>query len=198
MGKAELLADLRERTKSLELSEKEFWKAPEFSGGIAKGIVVELLGNARTEWLLQFFCQYPDHYIFWCERDSFINPTAIHQRGVGLPRIKFVNSSGDLQPVLRLALESQFYPFLIAPNRLTDIKAFQRLSLLAEKSKSTVFLLAEQKFSQAWPISLQLEINFSEKGLSVQVQRQKHGQSSEPDLKGNFEESSKETSRGDG
>lgn len=174
MGKAELLADLRERTRSIELPEKEFWKAPHFPSGIAKGIVVELLGNARTEWLLQFFCLYPDHYIFWCEREAFINPTAIHQRGVGLERIKFINSRGDLQQVLRIALESKFYPFVLAPNRMTDIKSYQRLNLLAEKSKSTIFLLAEKNFSQAWPISLQLEINFCKTGISVQVQRQKH------------------------
>lgn len=175
MGKSEILRDLRLKTGLIELPEKEFWSAPHFPSGIAKGIVVELLGNARTEWLLQLFTMHPDHYILWCERETSVSPTAIFQRGVGLERIKFVISGGDLQQPLRLALESQHYPFIIAPNRFTEITTFQRLSLLAKKAKSTVFLLGDQNFSQAWPISLQLEITHDDETFAINIQRQKHG-----------------------
>lgn len=158
------------------MSDREFWRAPGTVSGVAKGIVAELLGNARTEWLLQLFALHPEPFIFWCERDTQVNPTAIHQRGVGLERIKFVRCAGDLQPVLRLALESQFYPFIVAPNQFQDVKIFQRFHLLAEKSKSTLFLLGDQTFSSAWPISLQLEINSSASGdFEFFTQRQKHG-----------------------
>lgn len=175
MGKSELLHELREITGSIGLQDKELWNAPDFPSGVARGIVAELIGNARTEWLLQLFTLHPEHYILWCEREPKANPTAIHQRGVRLERIKFVNSAGDLQQPLRLALESQFYPFIIAPNRFDDIKTYRRFHLLAEKSKSTLFLLADQKLSQAWPISLQLEINFSDRGFQITAHRQKHG-----------------------
>ncbi len=174
MGKAELLRDLKQRTGILDFAQKEFWSAPNFSAGVARGIVVELLGNARTEWLLRLFANYPENYIFWCEREPQANPTAIYQRGVALERIKFCQSSGDLQQILRLALESQLYPFIVAPTRFEDVKIFQRFHLLAEKSKCTVFFLADQKFSQAWPISLQVEINSAEDDFQITVQRQKH------------------------
>lgn len=177
MGKAEIVRDLRQRTGSIEFPSKEFWSAPNFPSGVARGIIVELLGNARTEWLLKLLSLHPAHYILWCEceSESHVNPAAIHQRGVRLERIKFVNTAGDLQQPLRLALESQHYPFIIAPNRFKEIKVFQRLHLLAEKSKSTLFLLGDGSFSQAWPISLQLEINYSDHGFEIRVQRQKHG-----------------------
>lgn len=175
MGKAELLRQLREQTGSLHISEKEMWQAPSFAPGIARGIVAELLGNARTEWLLALFALHPEHFIFWCEREMQANPTAIQQRGITLNRVKFINSAGDLQQPLKTALESQQYPFVIAPNRFTDIKTYQRFKLLTEKSKSTLFLLAKEEFSSAWPISLQLEINFCEEGFQIEVQRQKHG-----------------------
>lgn len=175
MGKPELLRELRERTQAISEPYKEFWRAPGLPCGVPKGVIVELLGNAKTEWLVEIFKIYPEPYIFWCQEEERINPTALHQRGVELSRIKFVNFGENLQQPLRLALESQFYPFLVAPNKFQDIKIFQRFHLLAEKSKSTVFFLTEKKFSLAWPISLQLEINSSDSGYQIEVHRQKYG-----------------------
>ena len=175
MGKSELLLSLRQITRSIEHTDREFWAAPAFSAGVAKGIIAELIGNACTEWLLHLFCLNPEPFIFWCENESKVLPTAILQRGVELHRIKFVRGGNNLHQLLRIALESQHYPFVVAPQRITDVTGFQRLHLLAEKSKSTVFLLNGNCFSQAWPISLQLKINFAEDGFDIFVQRQKHG-----------------------
>lgn len=176
MGKPELLRQLRELTGGNLNTQKEFWSTPGFQSGVARGILVELLGNARTEWLVNLFLANPEPYILWCERKSQVLPTALIQRGIKPHRIKFLVSDGDLHIPIRIALESQFYPFVVAPNHMTDVTAFQRLHLLAEKSKSTVFLLGHKKFSQAWPISLQLEINNTPDGPQIEVHRQKHGQ----------------------
>ena len=175
MSKHELLRNLREQVGITHLQLREFWSAPQFPSGVARGIIVELLGNARTEWLLQLFKMHPEAYILWVEKESLINPTAIYQRGVNLERIRFVHSKSNLQQPLRMALESQHYPFIVAPNSFLEVRIFQRLSLLAEKSKSTLFLLADQKFSTAWPISLQLDIQQKENQFDIFVQRQKHG-----------------------
>ena len=175
MSKADLLLQLKEQTAKILNSEKEFWSSPQFSSGIAKGIIVELLGNARIEWLIQVFMANPSPYILWCEKKPQILPTALIQRGLQPHRIKFVITD-KFQP-LRLALESQHYPFVVAPHLMTSVSSFQRLHLLAEKSKSTVFLLGGKKFSAAWPISLQLEINNSDEGFEISVHKQKHGRS---------------------
>lgn len=175
MGNPQILDDLRELTKVIQMTSKEYWNAPDFKAGVTKGIIVELLGHSRSEWLLALFKSYPDHLILWFEEEPSINPTAIHQRGVALERIKFVNSKDDFQQPLRLAIESGHYPFIIAPNRFKEIRIFQRLQLLANKSKCTLFFLADKKFSSAWPISLQLEIQSNDETFDVKVHRQKQG-----------------------
>lgn len=175
MSRAETIKHLRLLSGLNEVQTKEFWVAPAFPSGVAKGIVVELLGNARTEWLFQFFLLHPEPFIYWCESEPQVNPLAMHQRGLALERIKFVNSKGNLQQAVRLALETGHYPFIVAPSRFDEVRIFQRFQLLAEKTKSTVFLLGEAKFSSAWPISLQLEITNSSRGFKIEVVRQKHG-----------------------
>ena len=175
MGQPDRLAELRLLTKSVELGHKESWQAPSLDLGVPKGVLVELIGNARTEWLLKLFALHQDNLIIWCEREPTVAPTAIHQRGIDLKRIKFINSKGDLQQPLRTALESQLYPFIVAPQRFEDVNIFRRLSLLAEKSKSNIFFLPKDGLSNAWPISLQLEINLSDEGFQIQIHKQKHG-----------------------
>ncbi len=173
--RADLVRELRQLTGAIESTNKEFWMAPDFASGVAKGIVVELSGNAKTEWLLALFKMHPEPFIFWCEKEIKANPAAFYQRGIKLERIKFITHTGDLLPALRLALESQHYPFVVAPTYVDDIKTFQRFNLWAEKSKSTLFFLSDKKLSTAWPISLQLHINFSETGFDIDIVRQKHG-----------------------
>ena len=175
MGTAELLRSLREQTNSIHSVHREFWTTPTFPSGVAKGIISELMGNARTEWLISFFKQYPEQLILWCEHETRINPTAIFQRGLNLERIKFVKVTDNIHQIIRLALESQLYPFIVAPTTFDDITMFHRLHLLAEKSKSNLFLLGDKKFQPAWPISLQLEINYVDDEFSIQAQRQKYG-----------------------
>lgn len=180
MGKAEVLLQLRSmlNTPGLSgegLSQKQFWAAPHFSSGVAKGIVVEVAGNACTEWLLALFKMNPEPLIFWCERASKIHPTAIRQRGVKLSRIKFLNTTTDLQQPLRMALESGHYPFIVAPNNFEQVPIFQKFHLLAEKAESTLFLITEKELTPAWPISLQLEINAAPQGFDITVHRQRHG-----------------------
>ena len=176
MGQPELLRKLREEIGNGPINEREFWKAPELSSGIARGIVAELIGNASSEYLLEVFKIHPEHFIFWCDKSARLNAAAVSQRGVKLSRIKFITTEKDFGPALRIAFEGgQFYPFIVAPSYTSDIKTLQRYHLLAQKSKSTLFLLADKKLSSAWPISLQLEINFSQEGFDVTIHRQKHG-----------------------
>ena len=174
MGKHELIADLRHRIGSVDLIAKESWAAPQLLSGVPKGALVELLGSARTEWLLQFFLMHPEPFILWCETKQQVNPTAIYQRGIPLERIKFINTL-ELQQPLRMALDSGQYPFIVAPQTFAEIKIFQRLQLCAEKSKATVFFLPFEQFSSAWPISLQLDIATDDLGFNIAVQRQRYG-----------------------
>lgn len=175
MSKAAVLLELRQKTGSKVLSDREMWKAPDLESGVARGIIVELLGNARVDWLIDLFKMNPQQLIFWCKTEAQVHPVALKQRGVNLERIKFIHSTGDLQQPLRVALDSQLYPFIVAPNGFTEVRIFQRFHLLAEKSKSTLFLLGEKDFSPAWPISLQMEISNTPQGFNIDIHKQKHG-----------------------
>lgn len=174
----DVIADLRRRTGSLDLIPRESWRAPGVESGIAKGIVAELLGNAKTEWLCEFFKTHPENFILWCEIHQPVYPPALSQRGIALERIQFLRLTKEPYQALRIALESQFYPFVVCPQIFPEIKSLQRLNLLADKAKSTVFLLSSEEPSQAWPLSLQMEINFSEEEtFLIDIHRQKHGAS---------------------
>lgn len=175
MATAEVLHKLRLEIGGNAEINKQIWSAPKMDVGVAQGIVCELLGNARTEWLIDFFRQHPEEYIFWCEREQRISPLAIRQRGVDLKRILFVDSGEDLQKILHRTLESAQYPFIVSPHQFTDVRSLQRLHLLAGKAQSTVFLLPQNQFSQAWPVSLQLDINFLDDEFQVDIVRQKYG-----------------------
>lgn len=154
-----------------------FQEAPGISGGIANGLVVELMGNARVEWLCAFLRIHPEYRVFWCEKDSSILPTALQQRGVSLERLTFGKFGSDMRKPIRQIITSQLFQVVVAPNLYTDINTFKAFQLLAEKGNSTLFLLGEKKPSTAWPIALQLQIgrrSFSDE-LNVEVIRQKHG-----------------------
>jgi len=175
MATAELLHKLRIEIGGNSQIDKTIWKAPSLAHGVAEGVVCELLGNARTEWLIQLFRMHPDKRIFWCEKEQRISPLAIRQRGVDLDRILFMDSSVDHQKILHRTLESSTYPFIVSPQLSNDVKTLQRLHLLCGKGKSTLFFLPDKQFSQAWPVSLQLDVNFLDDEFKVEVVRQKYG-----------------------
>lgn len=150
-------------------SPQEFWSAPQCPGGVPRGVVVELLGPARTEWLLAFLKQNSDLQIFWAEREQRILPTAIQQRGVDLERVSFGLFPEDMLVPLRKVIQSQIFEVVVSPNSWSEVKVFKAFQMMAEKARSTVFLMGDKEPSKAWPISLQLEIHH-------QAYAQAHGQ----------------------
>jgi hypothetical protein len=172
--KAAKLKLIRAEMVAIEKPTRGYWK-PLGRVLVPQSAVVELLGNARVEWLVQFFIEHPEEKILWCEQEQNINPTALFQRGMDLARVKFINVEDNLQQPLRVALDSQGYRFVVAPTMTDEVRVFQRLQHMAEKSQATVFLMGKEKFSGAWPISLQLQIDASDSGLNVEVFRQKFG-----------------------
>jgi hypothetical protein len=143
--------------------------------GVPKGAIVELLGPAKTEWLLQFLRENESLRIFWAEREQSVLPTAIHQRGVDLQRITFGILGKDPTIALRRIIQSQLYPVVIAPNQFEELRVFKAFQLLTEKSNSVLFLMGQRAPSNAWPISLQMEIHRQGESFQIEVLRQKYG-----------------------
>jgi hypothetical protein len=158
---------------------REFLAAPNLPQGVPRGIIVELVGPQKTEWLIQFLKLQQtnaEFKTFWAERDQKILPTALHQRGLDLTRITFGTFGDDLVIPVRRILQSQLYHTIIAPQKFDEIRVLKAFQLLSEKSNSILFLLGEKKPSNAWPISLQLQIQKKPPAsFHVEVLRQKHG-----------------------
>lgn len=165
------------------LAPKESWKAPHVASGVPKGALVELIGTAKVEWLLTFLQAHPEAQVFWYEKKQKILPTAFVQRGVALERVTFALLEKDLMTSLRRVIQSQIFDVIVGPNEFHEIKTYKALQLLSEKANSTFFLLGGERPSQAWPISMQLQIQrhheksggLSYHHFSVEVLKQKQG-----------------------
>lgn len=177
MASAEKIKHLKLIIGALEqVGPTAYWEAPNLACGVPRGVVVELLGPARTEWFIEFLKLNSELRVFWAERAQQILPTAIHQRGVDLKRITFAMVGDDLIKPLRRVIQSQLYQAVLAPNRFTEIKEFKAFQLFTEKSNSTLFLLGSKEPSNAWPISLQLDIHRSpHQQFKVDILKQRHG-----------------------
>ncbi len=157
---------------------KEFWQAPALPSGIPRGVIVELLGCCRTEWLIQFLVMHPEFKIFWVEKEQRILPTALQQRGLDLTKITFGTFGSNLVQPIRRIIQSRNFEVILAPNLFTEIKVFQAFQIFTEKSNVTLFLFGDKVASTAWPISLQLDINKNNQGgFVIEVLKQKHGKS---------------------
>lgn len=156
---------------------REFIKAPSLCGGLPRGIIVELLGPARTEWFIQLLKLHPTARTFWAEKEQRVLPTSLAQRGLNLNLITFGVFPTDMTTGLRRVIQSQLFQFVMAPNHFSEIRVFKAFQLFTEKSNCVLFLLGDKAPSTAWPISMQLEIfRGPENDFHIEVLKQKHRQ----------------------
>ena len=100
----------------------------------------------------------------------------LHQRGVDLNSIFFATLGDDILSALRKVIQSQLYEVVLAPTAFHEIKILKALQLFTEKSNCTLFLLGDKTPSQAWPISMQLEIHKKDQTrFHVEVLKKRHG-----------------------
>lgn len=159
-----------------QVSDKEFWTAPELPSGVPRGVIVELLGPYKTEWTVQFLAMHSTLKTFWAEKERSVLPTALKQRGVDLGQVKFGTFAADMVQPLRRIIQSQCFDVILAPNAFEEMRIFQAFQLFTEKSNSTLFLFGNKTPSPAWPISLQLEIHKgSTTSFEIEILKQKHG-----------------------
>jgi hypothetical protein len=143
-------------------------------GGIPKGILCEITGSARTEWVLSFLAENDGLKIFWCEERLSILPTAIHQRGVNLKNILIAEAGTKLFQTTRKALRSKLFDCLVLPGAIHEVKMLKALQLFARESNACVLFLSNAP-QAAWAIPLQLRINWSvdSKKYAVEILKSK-------------------------
>jgi hypothetical protein len=160
------LADLREKMKQFEgiSREKEKFLSSDLETGIPRGVLIELFGIGKTEWLIRFLSENAFIKAAWIEKKFTVHPTAIEQRGVSLKRILFVEAEHDFQWVVSQTIRSQLFEVVVIPgDSFKDVKKdrfLRRLQLLAEKANTSLFILSEE-MTLAWCIAVQIKVSSS-------------------------------------
>ena len=143
---------------------------------VPRGGLIEFVGRDKTSFILSFLKQHESLKILWVEEKQKILPTAIRQSGVDLDRITFAIVEKDHLQNLRKALNSQAFDVVVTTNTFDQVRQFQTLHLLCEKSNSMLFLLSKE-VTPAWPISLQLKLSRQKENRLVEVLRQRYRKS---------------------
>lgn len=140
---------------------------------VPRGGLIEFVGRDKTSFILSFLKQHENLKILWVEEKQKILPTAMRQSGVSLDRITFAIVEKDHLQNLRKAINSQAFDVLVTTNTFDEVRQFQTLHLLCEKSNSMLFLLSKE-VTPAWPISLQLKFSRHKEDRFVEVLRQRY------------------------
>ncbi len=154
------LTELREKLSQWNGIQKiEFLNSDTVPGGVPRGVICEITGSARTEWVIHLLRQNPRLQIFWIEEQFTILPTALQQRGVDLSRVLMAEAGELLFPALRKALRSRLFDCVILPNAVEEGKMLKALQLFARESQATVFFLSKVPM-RAWAIPFQLRADW--------------------------------------
>lgn len=155
------LSELREKLAQWNgIQEREFLSCDTVPGGVPRGVICEITGSARTEWIIHLLRQNPSLSTFWIEEQLSILPTAIQQRGVDLSRILMAEAGDLLFQALRKALRSKLFDCVVLPGAIEEVKMLKALQLFARESNATVFFLSKVP-RHAWAIPFQIVVNWN-------------------------------------
>jgi hypothetical protein len=164
------LQDLRARIGALESRfRKETLPYSRLAEGIPRSALVEISGSGKTEALVQFLAEHPQIPVAWIEARFSLFPTALQQRQAKLENLLFIEGKAECAWAATTVLRSQLFPLVAYHAPYGDEKELRRFQLLAERSRATMFLLAESPAENAWPIALSLAVH----GRSLRVLRRK-------------------------
>ena len=143
--------------KTEGVRKKETLISTDLSSGLPRGALIEVTGDARTEWVVRLLSENPTADVAWVEDQLSIFPPAIQQRKMKLERIIFFETQGELNSTICTLLRSQIFTSIVIQGDIHDQKTLRRYQLLAEKSNSTLILISKKQ-SSSWCISIQVEV----------------------------------------
>jgi len=151
------LSELKARLGALERTNRELIPWSPLPGGLPRGGLVEISGRGKTEAVALLLAENPKPAA-WIEQAFSLLPSAFLQRSVSLDKIFFIEGGKNSSWAAATVLRSQLFPFVIYSAPYGCERELRRFQLLAERSRSTMILLAQNKLSLAWPIALSLEM----------------------------------------
>lgn len=156
------LQELREKwgiTSALERDGADVIPCRSLARGVPRGVISEITGTARTEWMTSLLAENNELVTFWAEEKLTLLPTALQQRGVELSRVLMAETGGRLFQTIRKALKSKLFDCVILPGAIEEIKMLKALQLFARESNACVFFLSKQEQS-AWAIPFQVHVDW--------------------------------------
>lgn len=165
------LIELRERLEQFKrpLENREFLPCSSVPQGVPRGVICEITGTARTEWMISLLSENPELLTFWVEDKFSILPTALQQRGVDLSRVLMAEAEDKLFQALRKALRSKLFDCIVLPGAIHEVKILKALQLFARDSSTAVFFLSKDP-KNAWAIPFQMTVNWDNQGKTYTVQ----------------------------
>lgn len=163
------LDEIREKLKPLVPTEREFLICDSVPIGVPRGVICEVIGSARTEWILNLLKQNSNLNTFWVEDQLTILPTAIHQRGINLSRVLMAEAGDKLFQTLRKGIRSKLFDCVVLPGEIEELKTLKALQLFARESNASVFFLSKNA-KQAWAIPFQIDVNWNQNGRDYTVE----------------------------
>jgi hypothetical protein len=136
---------------------KEFLSSTTVPGGVPRGVLCEITGSARTEWVLEFMKCNEALTVFWAEEKLTLLPTGLQQRGIDLNRVLLAETGSLLFQALRKALRSKLFDCVVLPGEIDEVRMLKALQLFARESNAFVFFLSKIP-KNAWAIPFQLEV----------------------------------------
>jgi hypothetical protein len=143
----------------MERERYAFSKIPE---GIPRGILTEITGLKKVEFVLKFLAENKRLRVAWIEEELTIYPLAFLEHQVSLSRVLFIEAKKNASWSAFQILSSGFFECVVmTPQKQFDQRTLRRFQLEAEKSHAGIFFLTEKPHG-GWPISLKIAVN--EKG----------------------------------
>lgn len=146
------------------------WSFSEQNLLVPQGSVVEVFGNARFEFAIQFVSEQPDLNVAWVEPECTLFPPAVAQRGVDITRWLLVEAGEQALWAVEELLHSHFFSVILAPDLRLSLPLWRRLQLECERAGSTLFILSEKPHHQVGALFL-LEAQWHQGQLRSQWQK---------------------------
>ncbi len=148
--------------------ERKFFHFSQIPQGIPQGIIAEVCGLGKTEFVVKLLRENANLKAAWVEREVTLNPCAFVQKGVSLDNVLFIEPKEFDVWVLLQLLNSQLFPIIVC-QAIEDEKLLRRLMLTCEKSGSTILMLSSH-FKNSWTIKMQIEV--ARMGFTSEIQTQ--------------------------
>lgn len=162
------LFEIRKRLGLVDLEKRHFLECPSVPGGVPRGVICEVVGTAKTEWLISLLISNPQLNVFWAESKWTLLPTAMQQRGLDLRRILLAETGGKTLQAVRKALRSKIFDCVILSGEIKETRMLKALQLFARESHAAVFFVSHVA-KQAWAIPFQIQVDWVQGSSVFQV-----------------------------